>query len=197
MQLDKKKYTGAEVQKMFDAYKKHFETRYIEQQKIISALTREINEMKSQVESVSSKEALIIAVLRRAEQTAMDLENQVNAKYKEELDRLIEFSSSWDSYFKELKEKYPTSEQVQKAVVINEKINSDKSKTSHKQFIKELEQMMNEDNKVHPNFDPKKKIADYIDATSESGFNMEEVLNPGELKLEDICRELGLIDEEE
>lgn len=196
MQLDKKKYTGAEVQRMFDAYKKHFESRYTEQQKIISGLTRELNEMKSQVESVSSKEALIIAVLRRAEQTAMDLDQQVNAKYKEELERLIAFSSDWDDFFNALREKYPEEEQVKKAVLINEKLNSEKNKTQPKLLIRELEQMISEE-KVHPNFDPKKKIADYIEATSDGGFSMEDVLNPGELKLEDICRELGLIEEDE
>ncbi len=196
MQLDKKKYTGAEVQRMFDAYKKHFESRYTEQQKIISGLTRELNEMKSQVESVSSKEALIIAVLRRAEQTAMDLDQQVNAKYKEELERLITFSSDWDDFFNALREKYPEEEQVKKAVLINEKLNSEKNKAQPKLLIRELEQMISEE-KVHPNFDPKKKIADYIEATSDGGFSMEDVLNPGELKLEDICRELGLIDEDE
>ena len=45
-------------------------------------------------------------------------------------------------------------------------------------------------------FNPKSKIADYIVATDGSGFNMDEVLKPGELKLEDLCKELGLMDDE-
>ena len=43
-------------------------------------------------------------------------------------------------------------------------------------------------------FDPKSKIRDYIAATGDNGFNLDEVLNPGELQLEDLCKELGLID---
>jgi hypothetical protein len=57
---------------------------------------------------------------------------------------------------------------------------------------KKLEGKVN-DNKI---FDPEKRIADYVSATSENGFNLEEVLNPGELHLEDLCKELGLIEEE-
>ena len=42
-------------------------------------------------------------------------------------------------------------------------------------------------------FNPKAKIDAYM--KSESGFDMEEVLNPkGELNLEDLCRDLGLMD---
>ena len=38
------------------------------------------------------------------------------------------------------------------------------------------------------------KINDYIVATSDTEFNLDEVLNPGELDLEDLCKELGLMD---
>ena len=44
-------------------------------------------------------------------------------------------------------------------------------------------------------FNPKSKINAYIAATSDNGFNLDEVLNPGELQLEDLCKELGLIEE--
>ena len=44
-------------------------------------------------------------------------------------------------------------------------------------------------------FDPKKKISEYIAATDDSGFSMDEVLNPGKLQLEDLCKELGLLAE--
>ena len=44
-------------------------------------------------------------------------------------------------------------------------------------------------------FNPKKKIVDYIASTGDNGFNLDEVLNPGELQLEDLCKELGLMQE--
>ena len=42
---------------------------------------------------------------------------------------------------------------------------------------------------------PDKSIQDYIASTGDNGFNLDEVLNPGELKLEDLCKELGLLEE--
>jgi hypothetical protein len=44
---------------------------------------------------------------------------------------------------------------------------------------------------------PKKMISDYISSNSENGFNMDEVLNPGDLELEELCKELGLLDGDE
>ena len=41
-------------------------------------------------------------------------------------------------------------------------------------------------------FNPKEKIDAFIKA--ENGFDINEVLNPGELDLEDLCKELGLMD---
>ena len=44
-------------------------------------------------------------------------------------------------------------------------------------------------------FNPKKIMDEYIATTGDNGFNLDEVLNPGELHLEDLCKELGLIEE--
>ena len=44
-------------------------------------------------------------------------------------------------------------------------------------------------------FNPKEKIERYIE-NDVNGFNLEEVLNPGELQLEDLCRELGLMEDD-
>ena len=45
-------------------------------------------------------------------------------------------------------------------------------------------------------FDPKAVIGRYVEGEEESGFNLDEVLNPkGELDLEKLCRNLGLMDE--
>ena len=47
-----------------------------------------------------------------------------------------------------------------------------------------------------PEFNPKAKIRKYIE--NETKFNMDDVLNPKEnLDLEELCKELGLMDEAE
>ena len=45
-------------------------------------------------------------------------------------------------------------------------------------------------------FDPKAVIEKYVEGEEESGFNLDDVLNPkGKLDLEKLCRNLGLMDE--
>ena len=45
-------------------------------------------------------------------------------------------------------------------------------------------------------FDPKAVIGKYIESEEETGFNLDDVLNPkGELDLEKLCRGLGLMDD--
>ena len=63
-------------------------------------------------------------------------------------------------------------------------------KKSPKKALQELSDLI-EDSKE---FNPKSKIQDYIAATGDGTFNMNEVLNPGELELEELCKELGLIE---
>ena len=63
-----------------------------------------------------------------------------------------------------------------------------------KGFCAEMEKTADEKVKI---FNPKQKINEYIAATADNGFNLEEVLNPGTLHLEDLCKELGLLEETE
>ena len=194
MQLDKKKYTQKEVRAILEAYKSQYENKLFEQNVQINEIKSENAQLKETVEKLKDKEKLVLAVLKRAEQTAIDLESQSKLEYELELERLKKFSKAWDDYFKKVKEKYPASKTIKKAVKVKEHVNQPGKNYLPKQTIKEIEKMIDEDKKVHPVFDPKKKIGDYIASTSDNGFNMDEVLNPGELQLEDICKELGLID---
>ena len=79
---------------------------------------------------------------------------------------------------------------VKKAVKINQKIKNVNSENP-KEAVAEIDELMT----GAKAFNPKKKIVDYIAATGDNGFNLDEVLNPGELELEDLCKELGLMQE--
>ena len=97
--------------------------------------------------------------------------------------------------FKELEKS--SSIKAKKALAVKDKVKKSKPEQSAKKVIEEIEQIETDkkSKKVKKeSFNPKAKIGEYIASTSD-GFNMEEVLNPGELALEDICKELGLIDE--
>ena len=68
------------------------------------------------------------------------------------------------------------------------------SEYNKKEVIDTLENDL--DNAIGNDFNPRKIMDNYVASVSENGFNLQDVLNPGELELEDICKELGLIEEE-
>ena len=193
MELKKRKYKRKDVGLMLDAYKAQYDNLIMELRSRISQLSKENKDLLEQLEKVNEKEKLIISTLERAEKTASQIVEQVELEYSLEMDRLRKFSRSWDNYFNDLKNKYPTSKTVKKAVSIKNKVDSTSKQKSDKSTINELEKIINSEEK----FNPKQKIRDYIVATSDSGFDMDKVLHPGELELGDLCKELGLIEENE
>ena len=195
MQLDKKKYSKKEVLLILDAYKREYEKRFLEQRQIISRLNEEIKTLEGKLSEFHEREGLVLSTLLRAEQTADQIKNNANHQYSLEIERLKKFTARWDDYFKKLMEKYPLYPPTKQAVELNEMIKSFSGEVDPKQAIDELEKRLPQENEGQ--FEPKAKIRDYIAATSDNGFNLNEVLNPGELKLEDICKELGLIDSNE
>ena len=72
MQLDRKKYTNKEVQTILDAYKTRFENKIVEQNLQISELRKNNELLNAELLKFKEKEELILSVLKRAEQTAID-----------------------------------------------------------------------------------------------------------------------------
>ena len=176
---------------MVEAYKAQYENLIVEYRARISELVKENSELVKKIEEMTSKESLIVATLERAEKTSLEIEKRAELEYSLELQRLNKFVEDWDNYFKQLQEKYPLYPTTKKAIKIKDKA-KELSKTSNaKKAIEQLDGMINEKKK----FNPKQKIKDYVVATSDNGFNLDEVLNPGKLELEDLCKELGLIEE--
>ena len=190
MELNKNKYSQKEVVDILNAYKSEYEKRIVEQREIIKKLNEEIKELYAREESVNDKERLVLSALLRAEKISLDLQEKSKQDYALELERLKKFSTRWDNYFKELKAKYPMYPPVNQALEFKNAIDLGDN-LSAKEIINKID---NELPEKKEKFDPKSKIKDYISATSDNGFNLDDVLNPGELQLEDICKELGLID---
>ena len=193
MELKKRKYKRKEVDLMIDAYKAQYENLIGELRSRINQISKENKDLLEQLEKVNEKERLIISTLERAEKTAFQIREQVELEYSLEMERLKKFSKTWDSYFKQLSEKYPANKTVKKAVSIKNKVDESSKSKSAKSTINELEKLITE----KETFNPKQKIKDYIVATSDTGFDMDKVLHPGKLELGDLCKELGLIEENE
>ena len=193
MELNKKKYTNKEVLDILNAYKGEYEKRFAEQREIIYRLNEELKNLQAETENIRGKEAIISATLIRAEQTAQDLKDKAELQYMLEVERLKKFSARWEKYFEELKEKYPFYAPVKKAVEFVNKVDKITGDEEPKEVISRIESIIPK-SVGGEKFDPKSKIRDYIAATGDNGFNLDDVLNPGEIELEDICKELGLMD---
>ena len=194
MELKKRKYKRDQVNMIIEAYKSEYENLVLDLRSRINELVNENKALSEQVEQNKQREKLIIKALESAEERAEQIQEQAQLEYVLELQRLKSFSKKWDRYFNNLKEKYPCDD-TKKALEILNQVDVVSENVSASQAIKELDEMINEQNKA---FNPKTKIKDYISATtSENGFNLNEVLNPGKLELEELCKELGLIEEGE
>lgn len=194
MELDKRKYKRKQVELMIEAYRAHYEKLIEEKNQKVQELLKENSELQTELNSFKEKERLVYLTLERAEKSAVEIKELAQAEYSLEIERIKRFSQKLDKYFEQLEQRYPYYPTTKKAVAINKKIKSANSENA-KEELDDIEKMLPNDNEVE--FNPKSKIADYIVATDGSGFNMDEVLKPCELNLEDLCKELGLMDEKE
>ena len=197
LQLDKRKYKKKEVEELLDACKIESDNLISEYKSKISELELENKRLLSEVAVYKERDFLITNTLVNAEKQADELTSKTQAIYELEVERLKKFSERWKGYFNYITEKYPLYGQVKDAVEIYETLKSLLSTEKGKAVVDGLEKILDEKSvKISESiFNPKSKIEEYIAATSDSGFNLNEVLNPGELKLEDLCKELGLIEE--
>lgn len=197
MELDKRKYKRKEVQELLDTCKFHNDNLICEYQSRISELQLENKRLLAEVTVYREKDKLISNTLLNAEKQADEITAKTQAVYELEVERLKKFSERWKVYFNYLSEKYPLYGQVKDAEEIYSKLQTLLSAEKGRAVIDGIEKVLDEKSASISDgvFNPKSKIEDYIVATSDNGFNLDEVLNPGELKLEDLCKELGLIDE--
>ena len=157
---------------MIDAYRAEYENRLSEQRATINELSKENARLNAEIESCLEKEKLISSTLIKAEKSAQDIIQQAEIQYSIELERLKKFAEKWEDYFTDLKNKYPMYPAVKKAIKIKDKAIAS-SKEKAKETIKEIDQMLGVDKKSK--FNPKSKIKDYIAATEDNGFNLDEV----------------------
>ncbi len=195
VELKKRKYKKHEVESLLSVFKIAYEAKLAEQKNVVIDLNREIVELKAELSQYKDKENLILSTMENAEISAGNVRERANLQYSLEIERLKQFSKRWENYLNDLKEKYPLYTPITVAEDIKKEIDAINDEAGAKDVIENLDDKL-VDAEFNKPFNPKAKIRDYIAATGDNGFNLEEVLNPGELKLEEICRELGLLDEE-
>lgn len=194
--LNKRKYKKEQVQEMLDALTIEYEEKISSLRSEIGVLTEKNNRIYGELSLIKDREHLIDVTLQNANKQAEEITSNAKLQYEAVMESLKRFSNKWRNYFTILADKYPLYPSVQKALQLKEQLDSILNSSDYSVNIEKLE--ANLDKNISDSqevFDPKQKINDYILATSDNGFNIDEVLNPGELELEDLCKELGLMED--
>lgn len=196
MELKKRKYKKKEVETLISVFKITYEARIAELKNSIVKLNDDLLNLRAKLLNYEGAEDALNSTIEEAEKVVIDTKDKMDLQYSLELERLKQFSARWEKYLDFLKEKYPLYQPVSTAVEIKEEIDALNGNENPKEAIVGLDEKLMQQEFDLP-FNPKQRIKDYIAATGDNGFNLEEVLNPGELELEELCKELGLIDGEE
>ena len=178
MELSKKKYSKLEVEELLKKQGREYQQKLNSQRDKIALLVEENKRLAEKTEEFVKKDALISSTLKVAKEKADEMEKTVQDKYTLVVERLKKFSKDWTDYFNFLKEKYPNYETIQKVVKLKETLDSLVLSKDDCQTVEEIENRLSQITSK-TDFRPKEKIDQFIAATGDSGFSLEEVLNPG------------------
>lgn len=196
MQLTKRKYKKEEVKELLDSSISDYLQTIEEQKERIAFLNEENKRLNDRIEELTAKEEQTLKVLKSAQDKSEEIKIDALKHYEAEILSIKNFDLKWKEYFSYLAEKYPYYNSQKRAKEVRNELINVFNTNDLKAVMPSATEKIDKDTKNSRIFNPKEKIQDYISATSDNGFNIDEVLNPGELELEDLCKELGLIDEQ-
>ncbi len=190
----KRKYKRDEVLEIINDCNNSYEKQLASEKETNAELTQEIKRLSSELEAYKNRDNLADLIIKNAEIKAEEIKNTAELKYQTECERLKNFKERWSKYFSYLAETYPYYKAVNESKDLLSALEEVLGKSqSSMNAIEELDLVFD---RLHigKNDEIKKHIA--LTTPSESGFDMEAVLNPGELDLGDLCKELGLMEDE-
>ncbi|MBO7214990.1 MAG: hypothetical protein J6V66_05785 [Clostridia bacterium] len=126
------------------------------------------------------------------ESRAKDITDHAKEQYKAEVEKLKLFNARWNNYVNSIVKEYP-SDKTRKLAYVSELITDILMREETPTYtainkIEDIYKIVDDGREVK--FDKSKSLY----GATESGFNMEDVLNPGELDLMSLCKELGATD---
>lgn len=197
MELKKRKYKKREVEELINREINGLMQELNLERDKVAELNEENKRLSQSLSDYNGQDAVITSAIKSAEEKAEEIINSAKKIYDLEVQSLKIFCDRFSGYFSYLTEKYPHYSAVKEANEFYCKIVAALELEDSKKIVKTLSKDIEKIECVKDKaFNPKQKIDDYIAATGDGGFDINEVLNPGELHLEDLCKELGLIEEE-
>lgn len=186
----RKKFKQEEVEKLIAGIRDAYETKIRRLEYRNEGLVSENRNLRASLAEYKNRESKVGKALVAAESKGEEIKEFYRMSAETEWKTLQLFAEKWKKLA------------AQMAGVIPR---DDAEKYS--KFADDLASLLGKERGAEPDaasepaeepFDPKAVIGKYIESEEETGFNLDDVLNPkGELDLEKLCRGLGLMDEQE
>ena len=193
LDLSKKKYKKIEVESLLKEQSDRYEEEVSLHKIRIDELIKENKKLSLKIEQYKKNERKALSVLEKAEEKAESILKNALEKYKLETERLKSFVIRFNAYFAYLFEKYPLYPEIVKAKETFDKLYILLADSYGQEVVDNASTVITDDK---PSKATKKTTKKKENVETETGFDINEVLNPGELNLEDLCKELGLLEDE-
>ncbi|PWM74227.1 MAG: hypothetical protein DBX59_04050 [Bacillota bacterium] len=185
MRKDKRNNEEDKLRGQLKAQSEEYEIILAEQKNVILELKEEIKQLSAELDAYKNRENLIGITLKATENQALEMKKLSEQEYAAELRRLAEFKKRWNAYFAALRA--GDFADIQNGERLTERLNAVLLKNANDK--EKVLAMMAETADLKP------AAAEQVAAAQTFALDMSQVLNPGELDLEELCKEMGLMEE--
>lgn len=195
-----KKFTQRETEQLIAGIREAYETKIRQLQYRLDGLVAENRSLRASLSEYKNKENRIGRAIVAAEEKGEEIREFYRVSAETEWKTLQLFAEKWKNLAAQMAGLIPQGE-AERYAEFAENLSALLGKESgYFTAPSAANQEQDEDNKITAQpeeFDPKAVIGKYMDGEEETGFNLDDVINPkGVLDLEKLCRSLGLMEDD-
>ena len=181
-----KKITQQEAEKLIAGIREAYEVKIRQLNYRLDGLTAENRILRANLAEYKLREGKVGKAIVAAEEKGEEIVQMYRMSAETELQSLRLFADKWKRLAEQMAGAIPPAE-AKKYAEFAENLSALLGKERGRFGMEE---------RAQEPFDPKAVIEKYVEGEEETGFNLDDVLNPkGELDLEKLCRNLGLMDD--
>lgn len=189
-----KKFTQQETEKLIAGIREAYEIKIRQLNYRLDGLVSENRSLRASLAEYKSREGRVGRAIVAAEEKGEEIRELYRMSAETELRTLRLFADKWKKLAAQMAEVFPKGEAEKYAGFADDLV----ALLGKERFALPEEEETSPAPAAEGKFDPKAVIEKYVEGEEETGFNLDDVLNPkGKLDLEKLCRSLGLMEEEE
>ena len=189
-----KKFTQQETEKLIAGIREAYEIKIRQLNYRLDGLVSENRSLRASLAEYKSREGRVGRAIVAAEEKGEEIRELYRMSAETELRTLRLFADKWKKLAAQMAEVFPKGEAEKYAGFADDLA----ALLGKERFALPEEEEAPPAPVAEGKFDPKAVIEKYVEGEEETGFNLDDVLNPkGKLDLEKLCRSLGLMEEEE